>query len=301
MMDDELAAKGLHRPGFAGTLIGALSLFAGACTSAGPLVQPTSDAQHHELLDSVLWTQTAVEFDAVATGAYALAALRLDEALANRNWTAALEQMGNGDYREKPPAVVLDIDETVLDNSAYEARLIAADDVYRSDTWGAWVQERAATAVPGALEFTRYAASKGVAVFYVTNRDADLEAATRDNLRARGFPLDEEDDRVLTRGERPEWDTSDKSPRRAFVADRYRLLLLVGDDFGDFSSASRGSIEERTSAATSYTSLWGRKWIVLPNAMYGSWEAALYGFDYGASEAEKRQRKREALRTNQTP
>jgi acid phosphatase len=82
----------------------------------------------------------------------------------------------------------------------------------------------------------------------------------------------------MCRGERADWG-SDKSSRRAEVALHYRVLLLVGDDLGDFASNVRTSIPARRDIVLRYRENWGSKWIILPNPMYGSWEAALYPTD----------------------
>ena len=213
-----------------------------------------------------------MEYRATALQAYRLALLMLDRALADRTWTAALEQ--GGAIGSKPPAVILDVDETVLDNSESEERNIREGAVYSEARWAEWCNERKATPIPGALEFTRAAAAKGVAVFYVTNRDRALEQATRDNLAKYGFPLDPGRDTVLTRAERPEWTSSDKSSRRSLVAQDFRILLLVGDDFGDFVAGARGTLTARKALDEANSAMWGVKWIALPNPMYGSWKTA---------------------------
>jgi acid phosphatase len=195
----------------------------------------------------------------------------LDRALADRSWTAALEQ--GQDFAGKPPAVILDIDETVLDNSEFEERVARDGGAQREERWGAWCRETKATPVPGALEFTRAAQAKGVTVFYVSNRDASVEQVTRQNLATVGFPLDDRRDTVLTRGERPEW-TPEKATRREFVARDFRILLLVGDDFADFVPGARTMLAARRALAETHDAMWGVKWIVLPNPMYGSWKRA---------------------------
>jgi acid phosphatase len=224
------------------------------------------------LPDSFVWFRTSVEYRAVTTQAYRLATLMLDRALADRTWTAALEQAG--DFATKPTAVILDVDETVLDNSESEERNVREGAAYSEARWAEWCNERAATPIPGALEFTRAAAAKGVTVFYVTNRDRALEQATRDNLATFGFPLDPNRDTVLTRAEKPEWAVSDKSSRRSAVAQDFRILLLVGDDFGDFVQGARGTLAARRALDGANAAMWGVKWIALPNPMYGSWKTA---------------------------
>ncbi len=255
-----------------------------------------TERRAHENLNSVLWVKTSVEYKAIALQSYEIAKEMLDRALEEPDWTAALEQ--HGDFADLPPAIVLDVDETVLDNSPYEAWLIEANEQFNDESWHAWCREVSAQDVPGALAFTRYAADKGVAVFYVTNRKHVVEDPTRSNLERLGFPLDPETDTILTRGEREEWQVSNKSPRRREVASRYRILLLVGDNIGDFVSQVEGSIEERAVIAEKYRNYWGRRWIVLPNPQYGSWEGALFGFDYGLAQDEKLALKHEILGEN---
>ncbi len=194
-------------------------------------------APSDDRLGGVLWTQTSAEYRALALAAFARARVELDRALADRTSTAALEQQG--EFADLPPAVIADVDETLLDNSPYEADRIRAGGRYESVSWGAWVNRARATPVPGALEFARYAAERGVTLFYVTNRAAPLEEKTRVNLEALGFPLATDRDTVLVPGERPDW-SSEKSTRRAEVASAFRILLLIGDDLGDFVSGCPG-------------------------------------------------------------
>ena len=117
----------------------------------------------NDLLNATLWTQTSVEFNASAMAAYKLAEVMLDRALADKSWTAVLEQ--GSDYEDKPPAVILDVDETVLDNSEYEAWLIKAKKSYSSKTWMPYVDEAISRPIPGSKEFIDYARSKGVEIF----------------------------------------------------------------------------------------------------------------------------------------
>jgi len=226
----------------------------------------------HEKLMPTLWVQTSVEWPASTLQAYRAARSSLDRALKDRNWTAATEQ--TKPFAKLPPAIILDIDETVLDNSPGQARQVRAKTGFVPADWDQWVSEAAAREIPGAAEFCRYAASKKVAVFYVSNRDAKSEEATRRNLKQAGFPLSEGADTVLLRGEKPEW-TSEKTTRRKSVAERYRVLLLVGDDFGDFLSGIRTTVEKRREMAAPHAERWGRDWIMIPNPGYGSWESAL--------------------------
>jgi acid phosphatase len=241
--------------------------------------------------------QGAAEYAAGATGAYGMAARGMELGREDSTWTAATEQEGG--YHRLPLAVILDVDETVLDNTPYQARLIQDGERFGPESWAAWVGEAGARAIPGALEFTRSAAEAGVTVFYVTNRDAPLEEATRSNLERLGFPLAADVDAVLTRGERPDW-SSDKSSRRRHVARRYRILLLIGDDLGDFVTVDGADPAERIALVEQNRERWGTHWIVLPNPMYGSWERSLLGFA-NLHDAEAQRLKRERLEASRPP
>ncbi len=265
--------------------VGALALIAVSAQAQSPAP--------NDGLDATLWTQTSVEHRANAIGMYKLAQTMLDRALDDNSWTAAPAEQ-TGDYRNKPPAVVLDLDETVLDNSPYNAWRVDNDKGYSSKTWVAFVRSEQSLAIPGSLEFIECARSKGVRVFYLSNRKAPQEAATRDNLKALGYPIDDSEDTVLLRGERPEWG-SKKGSRRAVIAAKYRLVMLVGDNFGDFVDGDKDSLAERRALADQHKDLWGSKWIVIANPMYGSWESAAFGHDYKLSRDRQREMKRDAL------
>lgn len=254
-------------------------------TSADRPTPATASAARHENLNAVAWIQSSLEYEATALQAYQLARLRLDEALADNGWSAAIEQ--KSDASNLPPAVIVDVDETVLDNSYYQARMIRDGTEFGPDTWDAWCEEARAPAIPGAVEFAGYAASRGVTIFYVTNRTANLEAATRRNLLDVGFPVNEEKDTVLTRGERPEWQASAKTSRRGHVAETHRVLLLIGDDLGDFIDPS-GTPADRRARTDPHADWWGERWIMLPNPTYGSWERALIGGAADPNDAKRR-------------
>ncbi len=262
---------------------------AAAAPAASDARLPHSD----DRLGGVLWVQTSAEYRALAQAAFARARLELDRALADPTWTAALEQ--RGDATSLPPAVIADLDETLLDNSPYEADRIRAGLRYEAKSWGEWVNRARAAALPGALEFVRYAAERGVTLFYVTNRKATLEAGTRANLVALGFPLATDRDTVLMADEQPGWG-SDKGSRRAEVASSFRILLLVGDDLGDFVSGARALPEERIALVEPFADRWQKSWILLPNPYYGSWERALSDNESGLTDEEVLRRKLSRLR-----
>src|SRR5215468_3199145 len=157
-----------------------------------------------DLLNAVLWMQRSVEYKASTLTAFALARIRLDQALLDPHWTAAPKEQ-TGAYQSLPPALILDIDESILDNSGYQAWMALADTTFELKTWDAYVNTVASRAIPGAVEFARYADSRKVKVFYVTNRPSDEEPATRKNLEKLGFPLGGSVDTVLMTGKQPCW------------------------------------------------------------------------------------------------
>lgn len=264
-------------------LVGVLVGGGAGCASTPP-TQPN--------LDATLWVETAAEYGAAARSVYVAAAGDLPGLLADSTLSAALEQ--EPPFATLPPAVILDVDETVLDNSPYQARMLLTDDVYSSDTWAAWVAERRADAVPGAVDFTRAARRLGIDVFYVTNRRATEEGATRDNLLAAGFPLRDDVDDVLSLDEKPEWHDT-KSSRRAYVARTHRVLMMVGDDLNDFVDVEGLSVEERDDVAKRFEGYWGERWRLVPGPTYGSWERALFDSDFSLTPSERIDRKRKHL------
>lgn len=267
-----------------GVLLAALS---------GSAVQAQETRPAHDMLLANLWMQRAVEYRANALTVYALARIRLDEALADRNWTAAPAEQ-KGDFQNLPPAVVLDVDETVLDNSKYEVWLMRADQSFSTKTWNQFCAAQISVAIPGAVEFTKYAETKGVKVFYVTNRGAETEKDTRENMQKLGFPLGGNVDTFLMQGEKPDW-TGAKSTRRAAIAKDYRVLLNIGDNLGDFDDRYRTSEADRVKAFEAGMPYWGKQWLMLANPTYGSFDTAPYGHDFKKSRDEQRKAKWDVL------
>jgi len=244
-------------------------------------------------LNAVLWMQKSVEYKANAEAVFALAKIRLDQALKDKSWTAAPAEQ-TGDFANLTPAVVADADETVLDNSGYQAWMVTNGETFNPKTWTKFVNSQTSTAVPGAVEFAKYAESKGVRVFYVTNRTKAEEPATRENMRKLGFPLTANIDTIMTAKEQPDWGSA-KGTRRAAIAKHYRILLLIGDNFGDFTDAYKGSVDERQKVYEENAAHWGRDWLMLPNPSYGSFESAPFGGNFKLPIEEQRAAKRGVL------
>ena len=194
-----------------------------------------------------------------------------------------------------PPAVILDIDETILDNSGYQAWMTMKGTTFDPKTWNAYVNSMTSLPIPGAVEFARYADSKGVRVFYISNRTAEEEA--RDPEEPRGGSGSRSSGPVntvlaareqLATGAPPRGPDAPSSPRD------YRVLLNVGDNFGDFVDEYRGTEAERLAVLEQHQARWGREWIMLANPSYGSFESAPFKHDFKLSDG-RRKAKREAL------
>lgn len=252
-------------------------------------------APAQDTMNATLWQQTAAEYRASVRQAYRAALGALPRALADPHWTAALEQrhMSAAQLAALPPAIIVDADETIIDNGPSAARdLRDRNGVFDPKAWAKWTAEAKARALPGAREFLGEARMRGVTVFYVTNRGVDEAEATRRNLMKEGFEVVNLDNRLmpstlLLKDEAKGWG-SDKTTRRAVVARNYRIIMLCGDDLNDFVSVYGLSREERDVRAGLYDAWWGERWIILPNPVYGTWERAITKDKRGALDyAEK--------------
>lgn len=224
-----------------------------------------------EALNATLWMQSSVEYRASAIQTYRAAQAALVRALADKNWTAALEQPAP--FADKPPAVILDLDETVVDNSSHQVKLIKEGKTFSDATWLPWIAEARSGLIPGAAEYLDFAVASGVAPIYITNRVCapnDPNDGTVKNIALHRLPF--RADRLMCRTE-----TGDKSPRRALAARSYRIVALIGDDINDFFPAL-APVAERDMLLRRYAQFFGDRWFVLPNPQYGSWERAI-GYD----------------------
>lgn len=268
-------------------LVAALATFSGTAARAQDAV-PASD-----MLLATLWTQRAIEYKANALTVFTLARIRLDEALADKSWTAAPGEQ-KGEYQGLPPAVILDVDETLIDNSRYQVWMLKNNQSFSTKTWNEFCAAQISTAIPGAVEFVKYADSKGVKVFYITNRDAVTEKDTRENMQKLGFPMGGNVDTFLMQNEQPGWGSA-KSSRRAVVTKDYRVLLNIGDNFGDFDDRYRSSEADRIKAYEADMPYWGKQWLMIANPTYGSFDTAPFGHDFKKPREEQRKAKWDVL------
>jgi len=270
-------------------------------TAATAPAPATTDADADDNLNAVLWVQRSAEYQANAISLFRAAADHLDAALGEPNWDALVpaERELSAPAKGLKPAVIMDIDETVLDNSPYQARLIANGQEYDEVTWAEWVAEKKAKPVPGVLEFAKAAEAKGVTLLYLSNRAQHLQEATLANLRAEGLPV--KDDSVFlglgTHVEGCEQNGSEKLCRRRLAGREYRVLMQFGDQLGDFAEIVANTPDARAALLQEYGDWFGERWWMLANPTYGSWEPALFNNAWSEPRAERRRMKREALDT----
>jgi len=289
----------------------ACALALGACKRSdtlapaadAPAASPTHAATQpaaiapHDNLNAVLWMQATAEYPAVTTTVYRAAADKLDVALKEKNWDALVTGERGNPATGLPAAVIMDVDETVLDNSPYQARLVSQGKEYDEVTWDAWVAEKKAKAVPGVVDFAKAASAKGVTVLYLSNRAVHLKDATIANLKAVGMPV--KDDSVFlglgTVVEGCEQNGSEKDCRRRLAGQQYRVLMQFGDQLGDFVQVTANTREGRAQLLDEYRDWFGERWFMLPNPSYGSWEPALFNNDWSKPVEARREAKRAAL------
>jgi acid phosphatase len=255
--------------------------------SAACAQQPAEEhgAGHSPLHDlGLLWVKHAAEYEALTRQAYRAATDALPRFIADTSWSAVPEQ---GDAEALPPAVILDVDETVVSNVDFQLTFERPFENWKLDTWTKGVD---ATPVAGVKEFVEAARAQGVEVFFVTNRPCEPIAGhvsscpqretTIHDIREVGIPVTA--DRVFLSEERG-W-TREKLTRRLHIANTHRVIMLIGDDLGDFIACVRSSpnppcteaatSKSRRAAVEKYADYWGNGWYVLPNPMHGSWTSA---------------------------
>jgi 5'-nucleotidase (lipoprotein e(P4) family) len=248
---------------------------------AGLQTANAQEAENTYIEGGVLWQQASGERRAMSYQVFNLARMLLDRDLrVNRRL-------------RRTRAIIVDLDETILDNSPYEGMLLKRRVNYPTD-WTAWINRSEAAAVPGSLEFLNYARSRGVRVFYVTNRKEIEKEGTARNLKKLGFP-EVNDQTLLIRTDKA---SDSKEPRRQSINSKYRIVLLMGDDLNDFASAFEDSKtpELRMAAADRFKAEFGKRFIMLPNAMYGNWELSMYGSPRW-SDAEKAEARKKLLKS----
>ena len=229
-------------------------LLAAACASATPVATAPKPAPPAvPIYNDIHWFRTSAEYRGIALEVY-------------RNATEHLPELARG-LASGTWAVILDADETVLDNSVNQRQLADRNEKFSEPAWSQWVRERAATAIPGAVEFTAKVHSLGGRIAIVTNRADSLCGPTRENLRAVGVDADI----VLCQPVGP----SDKNPRFQKVQNgtavpgigALTVVAWIGDNIQDFPNLTQAVRDVRGGYVD-----FGRRYYLLPNPMYGSWE-----------------------------
>ena len=207
-------------------------------------------------LQAQVWTQNSAEYRALCYQAFNAAKMNLDAIFFFEK------------KYDKPLAIIADVDETVLDNSPYDGKLILNNTSYNRESWVEWGNLEIAEAIPGSLDFLKYASEKNIEIFYISNRYSEQLESTVNNLKKLGFP-DAKKSNVLLRN-----DGRSKSERRKSVFKNYEVIMLLGDNLSDFNDEFEEKLStERTKYTDNLSSEFGTKLIVLPNPNYGDWES----------------------------
>ncbi|KJU70975.1 5'-nucleotidase, lipoprotein e(P4) family [Clostridium baratii] len=246
-------------------------------------VTTSSEATNRDLVNgnllAVAWQQNSGEVNALRYQAYNSAMNYVDKLVKEKT--------------TKPYAVTLDIDETIIDNSPHAGYEIKNSDSYSSENFNKWIQKADAKAIPGAKEFTDYAKSKGIEVFYVSNRKEDIHLdATIKNMKKLGFVNSDKEHILLKTND------SDKAPRWNKIEEKYNLAMYCGDNLGDFPNGYYNkSNEERNKIVKEQSKYFGSKYIVLPNPVYGDFENAIYGYNLNKTPSEKIQDRLKSIKS----
>ncbi len=224
---------------------------------------------------AAVWKQTAAEYRALYYQGFNIAKKYVDEALARHK------------KKDKPLAVITDMDDTIVLHDQYWAYLIAHDEEFFNDpVWDKYIPTNSLLPAPGALDFMNYCKAKGVEVFYVTSRDQGEGTydMALENLKKLGFPYaDTEHLTVLI-------DTSNKEPRQNEIAEKYNVVVKLGDSLNDFQRKYyiKNNVAERNAVADKDKDLFGTKFIVMPNPTDGHWIAAIFGQSEPPATSENR-------------
>ncbi len=229
-----------------------------------------------------LWYHYSAEKKAIYYQTYKLAQIALDKNKAEH------QAMAN----KKKPAIVLDIDETVLDNSPQQLKMLELGQPYTRESWVEWVKLAQAKPLAGAVEFTQYSQNNGVEVFYVSNRYAENLKYTIENLKKYNFP-NADSAHVFLREK-----SGDKTQRREIISKNYDIILLLGDNLRDFSEifGKRAKADLGASVVKENKALFGTKYIVFPNPTYGEWEKAMYNNSFKWTEKQRDSLRKELIK-----
>jgi len=255
---------------------------------------PYTDYKAEELanraLDANLYMETSAEYRACCYQAYNLALFRLK---------AELAQAKAGKF-----AVVMDLDETAVDNSGFQATQLRSGLAYDQRLWDVWEEQGfdMVGLIPGAKEFILEARKLDVAVVYISNRNEKFREQTKKALVRLGIEPKAKTDAEAEKLLKLYTTSTDKTARRQEAEHDYMVLLYIGDNLRDFdeklafdklgfgeikklpAEQLAGVIKARKEAVDKQKGIWGDKWILLPNPAYGDWTKPL---DRGRSDYDR--------------
>ncbi|MDD2550406.1 MAG: 5'-nucleotidase, lipoprotein e(P4) family [Bacteroidales bacterium] len=193
---------------------------------------------------------------------------------------------------DRPKAVVVDLDETMIDNSPFQGKMIETGKPFTPEMWDEWVTLEKAEAMPGAVEFTQFCKMQGIEVIYLSNRTVGQQQATMSNMHKLGFAFVKPENFYLKDT------TSKKEPRRRRISENFDIILLLGDNLNDFAQVFEDRYEDWGKAnVDGQRQQFGRKFIVFPNPMYGEWEKNIYSYERVKDEETRFSMRRETLKS----
>ena len=208
----------------------------------------------------LLWMRTSAEYRALAYQGYNVAMNAVKMAVTDPS------------HQRKPLAIVLDADETVVDNTKLMGEsIVNGNGRFDAPWWRQAVHQGKSQAMPGAVEFLNEVHKQGVEIFYVSNRYAPVNLdVTIQNFKELGFPSVDKDHVLLFEKD------SDKQPRFDMIAKKYYVVVYMGDNAGDFPIGTKGkTLAERNAIIDAHKEDFGTTFVVFPNPAYGSWVSAL--------------------------
>ena len=208
----------------------------------------------------LLWMRTSAEYIALVYQGYNVAMNAVKMAVTDPS------------HQRKPLAIVLDADETVVDNTKLMGEsIVNGNGRFDAPWWRQAVHQGKSQAMPGAVEFLNEVHKQGVEIFYVSNRYAPVNLdVTIQNFKELGFPSVDKDHVLLFEKD------SDKQPRFDMIAKKYYVVVYMGDNAGDFPIGTKGkTLAERNAIIDAHKEDFGTIFVVFPNPAYGSWVSAL--------------------------
>ncbi|QDU64761.1 Lipoprotein E precursor [Planctomycetes bacterium Pan216] len=244
---------------------------------------PTKWVRHNpqeRTLFATMWMRHSAEYRAICLQTYNAAIDKVREGVRKLRFSQG-RLTGT-----KPPAVVMDLDETVLDNTAFQARLVVMKQAFDDETFEKWLRDHQheVRLIPGTANFIKEVEELDVTIVFISNRPDSHRQETIETLGKLGINIDGVEARLLLRTQ-----DRDKEARRAQVREQYQILAILGDNLHDFSTefSAKGlegdpkALEKRLELVDKNDERWGEEWFVFPNPIYGDWANLV---DWGESD-----------------